>query len=74
VLRKAEANESIVKTNQMILSETREKMLAVLKMIFNGDQVADEYLVLCLLAKVHTKKDSFILGYLSLNLCNVGFL
>jgi hypothetical protein len=74
VFRKSEAaTESLVKANQENLSETREKMLAVLKMIMNGDQLAAEYLILCLLAKVHTRKDSFILGNLCLNLCNVGF-
>jgi hypothetical protein len=43
-------------------------------MILNNDPIASEYLLLNLLSKVHTRKDAFILGNLSLNLTNITFL
>ena len=43
-------------------------------MILNNDKLAAEYMLLCLLSKVHTRKDSFILGSLSLNLSNMNFI
>lgn len=72
--KKSLANESTVKNESEQLSETREKLLAVLKILVNGDLIAAEYILLCLLSKVHTRKDTFILGNLSLNVCNMGFM
>lgn len=74
VLPKAHANETLVKNAHEQLSETREKILSVLKMIIGGDLVSAEYLLMCLISKVHTRKDAFILGNLSLNLSNMGFM
>lgn len=56
------------------MDETREKLIYVFKLLLNGDELAAEYLLLSLLSKVHTRKDAFILGNLSINLSNVGFI
>jgi hypothetical protein len=46
----------------------------VLKLLLNNDELAAEYMLLSLLSKVHTRKDAFILGNLSINLSNIGFI
>ena len=43
-------------------------------MIFNGDEFAANYLLLNLISRVHTRKDAFILGNLSLNISNISFM
>ena len=43
-------------------------------MILNGDAMAAEYVLLNLISKVHTRKDAFILGSVTLNLTNVNFI
>lgn len=74
VLRKSQANEAMVKSEQALMAEAGEKVKAVLKMIMGGDALAAEYMLLCLLSRVHTRKDSLILGNLSVNLCNMSFI
>lgn len=74
VLKKSQANEAMVKSEQALMAEAGEKVKAVLKMIMGGDALAAEYMLLCLLSRVHTRKDSFILGNLSMNLCNMSFI
>lgn len=73
ILRKVEATSDIVKAEKELLSETRDKIIAVLKLILGGDALASEFVFLNLLARVHTRKDSFTIGNISLNLTNLNF-
>jgi hypothetical protein len=41
--------------------------------MFNGDALASEFTLLNLLSRVHTRKDAFILGNLSINLTDANF-
>lgn len=54
------------------ISEARDKLLAVLKLILNNDQVAADYVLLNLLSRVHTRKDGLLLGNFAINLSNVS--
>jgi len=56
------------------LKETRDTIIAVLKLILNGDKLAAEWVLLNLLSRVHTRKDSFILGNLTLNITGISFI
>lgn len=64
----------MVKAEAEQLSEIKGKIIAVLKLLLNGDAIAAEYLLMNILARVHTRKDAFLLGNLALNITNVGFL
>ncbi len=48
--------------------ETREKVLAVLKIILNGDALAAEFTLLNMLAKPYQRQDGFLLGNYTINL------
>lgn len=74
MLKKADAKSQMISENQEALKETRGRLLAVLKLLLNGDAFAAEYLLLSWLSRVHTRKDSFIIGHLPINLTNIGFL
>jgi hypothetical protein len=74
VLKTEEATEDLVKVESDLVEETRGKILAVLKMILAGDNLAAEYVLLSLLARVHTRKDAFILGNVSVNITNISFI
>lgn len=74
VLKKKQATSAIVKSLEDNLSETRDKILAILKLILNGDAFAAEYLMVSWLSRVHTRKDAFIIGHLPINITGVTFL
>ena len=74
VLKRAEANEEIVKKEGGQMAEIREKIVAVIKMIVGGDAMAAEYILLNIISRVHTRKDALILGNLTLNVSNITFL
>ena len=74
VLKRAEVNDQIVKNEGVHLAETREKIIAVIKMIVGGDTMAAEYILLNIISRVHTRKDALILGNVTLNISNINFL
>ncbi|TNV84503.1 hypothetical protein FGO68_gene9640 [Halteria grandinella] len=74
LLKKADAKSQLVVENSQSLKETKGRLLAVFKLLLNGDAFAAEYLLLSWLARVHTRKDSFIIGHLPINLTNITFL
>lgn len=73
LLSKADATEETLLQNVEELSNTREKLLAIFKLLLNGDSLAAEYLLYSWLSTVHTRKDAFILGSLPLNLSGLTF-
>ena len=68
----AQAVPSLLDTEREHFQSTRDKLLAIFKLILNGDQLAADYLLLCLLSKVHSRKDCLLLGNLPINLSNVN--
>lgn len=72
VLALNDASEDIVKSEKDLLTNSRDKLIAIFKLLLNNDQIAAEYLLLSLISRVHTRKDAFILGNLSINLAGVG--
>ena len=51
------------------LFKTYQKLLAVLKLLLKGDEIASEFLLLNLISKVHTRLPEGIpLGHLNINL------
>lgn len=72
IIKKSEALPEVIDKEKESLKEIREKILAVLKLILNGDEVSSEYFLLNLISKVHTRKDGFILGNISLNLTKIS--
>jgi hypothetical protein len=71
VLRKSDVSATTLVDHEIDILEAREKILAILKMILNNDSLAAEYVLLCLLSKVHTRKDGLILGNISFNITNI---
>ena len=55
-------------------TQLRAQTLAVLKSALGGDEIAAEYVLLALLARVHRRADGLTLGNMSVNLtgCDVG--
>jgi len=74
VLPLSQVTEDMVRVEAEGLAETRGRLLAVLRLLVAGDALAAEYLLLALLARVHTRQDSFILGNVSLNLTGLTCL
>ena len=74
VLNKQEVNDGIVRAEAEQLSQTREKIIAVLKLMLNGDSLAAELLLLNLISRVHTRKDAFTLGNMTVNITNLSFI
>lgn len=71
VVKKSEISQKIVEKLSENFKEVREKIIAVFKLILNGDSFSAEYLLLSLLSRVHTRNDGFILGNVSINMTNL---
>lgn len=67
---KEEAGELALEKHAEWVSEAREKLLAVLKLVLCGDQVAAEYTLVSLLSAVHSRQNGLALGHVCVNLNN----
>ncbi|CDW86598.1 mini-chromosome maintenance complex-binding protein [Stylonychia lemnae] len=74
LLKRSQVNNMTLNNYSQDLKEAREKLKAILKMILEGDQVASEFTLLNIISKAHTRKDGFILGNISTNLCGISSL
>lgn len=70
-MRKSTLSEESIAKDFLFYQDTREKLLAVLKMILGGDAIASEYLLISLLSKIHNRQTDLLLGNLSVNLTNL---
>jgi len=57
-----------VGSHSLEIKETKEKILAVLKMLLNNDTTAAHFTLFNLLAKPYQRKDGFLLGNYTINL------
>jgi hypothetical protein len=71
LIKKDHVKASLLNDLSTELKESKEKILAVLKMILNNDELASQYILFNLLAKPYQRKDGFILGNYSINLTDI---
>lgn len=67
---KEEKSENSLEKHQEWIQEAREKLLAVLKILLCGDELAAEYTLLALLSGVHSRQNGLAIGQLCINLNN----
>lgn len=72
ILRRSDVDKQTITDHATDISEARDKLLAILKLILNNDSLAADYLLLNLISRVHTRKDGLILGNFGINLSNVS--
>jgi hypothetical protein len=68
VVKRSEVNDKVIEKVSVDIKEAREKMIAIFKILLNGDALAAEFMLLNLIAKVHTRHDALILGNISINI------
>ena len=67
----SEATGTFIKENSQLLSESSQKIKAVLSLILGQDKQAAEYVLISLISRVYKKEAAFLIGNLPLNLTSV---
>ena len=67
-LSASQISEHFFAQNSVKVQEAFSKIVAMLKLILNGDKVAANYLIIALISRVFKREGSFILGNVNINL------
>ena len=64
----AEVTETAINDNSQMLSDAKQKIVAVLALIFGGDKVAAEYCLVNLISRVYHTEGTLHIGNIPLNI------
>ena len=67
-LSSSEISDQFFAQNSVKVQEAFSKIVAMLKLILNGDRVAANYLIISLISRVFKREGSFILGQVNINI------
>lgn len=68
----SQISDSFFAENSVKVEEAFKKIVAIFKLILNGDEVAANYLVIALISRVFKREGSFILGNVNINVDGVS--
>lgn len=64
----SEVTESVIADNSQMLSDAKQKIVAVLSLIFGGDKVTAEYCLVNLISRVYHTEGTLHIGNIPLNI------
>lgn len=70
-LKDKPVSSSTITEHSQYLKEAGEKVIAILKHIFKGDEIASKYALLNMISKVYLRQTGFILGAFNTNISGV---